>query len=305
VELAATNTNLASHLTYGAGSAVESGTFTDAASKATRSYAYAGINKANFSLLAVYYDIGPDYHPLDAYVAESDIRGPNLSGSLFTTVNPSAAVRQLQLTLNEDRYLDQSGEVRQSDSDITASVTFKDLVNVGLGQYLGSLRQYQIAFPQYTDGITYPYNSALVFATYRAGTPNSLSVSYSWGPFSTYFLQQLNFSVTHQFSKRYSAEVDFSQVGEHYLSGLIDSQVLRRLSLFGTLSRDETLSIAFRQIEGTGGFSAPGTNLAIGYYRRFGKGSTLNIEVGSPASSQTLNRYIIKWVQLIGSGAGE
>ena len=58
-------------------------------------------------------------------------------------------------------------------------------------------------------------------------------------------------------------------------------------------------------INGTGGFATPGRNLALSYQRRFRNGSTLFIEYGSPAAASTLQRTIVKYVLLIGPGAGE
>lgn len=305
VELIAANTNLTSKLSYGAATAVESGTFTTDAAQARRSLAFAGITKANYAVQAAYYDIGAQYHPLDAFVTQSDIRGPQINGSLFSTTSTTAPVRQLSLYGYADRYLDRSGAVHEADAGITGNVTFKNLLGVSLGQSLSSLRAYDSAYPVYAGGVTYPYDQTTISASYRAGTPNTAYAGYSWGAFGSFYLQQLNGSLTRQLSRRYSAELDYGQVEERSFSGVADGQVLRRLTVFGALSRDESINLAYRVIQGTGGFSVPGKNVALSYFRRFGAGSTLQAEIGSPAAARTLDRYVIKYVLLVGSGVAE
>lgn len=305
LELIANNTVHSSQLFYGGAVAFDSNSTVAAPSTATRSTAFLGVNKANYSLEGAYYDIGPQYQPTDAFLAQNDIRGPQLTGSLTTTTNPTNPIRNLSVNGYADRYLDDSGAVRESDSGITGGITFHDLLNISVGQSLSTLRQYAIAYPTYSGGVTSPYDQTSVYASFRSGTPNTEYVAYSWGDYPTYYLQQIDGSISHQFSTRYTGELDFGNVLERNLTGAADGQTLERLTLFGSLSKDQTLSLAYRVIEGNGGFSTPGTNLAVSYFRRFGKGNTLQAEFGSPAASRTLNRFLLKYVILIGAGAGE
>jgi hypothetical protein len=304
-ELALNNINLASQVSYGVGRALESGTMTSAVGEASRSYAYVGVAKPNYSIQGAYYDIGPDYHPTDAYVPQSDIKGPSLSGSLSSTPSDDSFIRSATAAASVDRYLDGSGAVREADSNISSTLTLHNLLAFTLAQSLSSLRLYQLAFPSYVGGLTLPYDQATAAISLRAGTPNTESVSYSWGPFGAFYLQQFNASITHQLSRRYSVEFDYSDVRERAFSSTSDGQSLQRLTLYGSLSRDESLSIAYRAIEGAGGYAVPRTNLAFGYLRRFKNGSTLQAEAGSPAAPRTLQRYILKYVLLVGSGSGE
>jgi len=124
-------------------------------------------------------------------------------------------------------------------------------------------------------------------------------------PYPAFYLQQVNGSLTHQVSRHFTAQFAYGQVLERNIVGNSNAQMLQRLTLFGSLSKDQTVSLAYRLIEGTGGFSSPGGNLALSYFRRFGKGNTLQFEFGSPAASRTLDRVILKYVILIGGGAGE
>lgn len=299
------NLNASSRIASGVSVALEDGAFTKNDGQATRSVAYTGVTRANYSLSAAYFDIGPEYDPINAYVSQSDIRGPVLSGSLTSTANARAAVRQYTASAYADRYVDESGAAREVDTGSNGSITFKDLLSLTFGQSLSSLRTYVTAYPTYSGGVTSPYDQTTLGASFRNGTPDTESASYSWGPYATYFLQQFDASITHAIAKTISAEFDYGNVNERAALDATNGQTLRRLSLLDAFSADQSIALAYRTINGTGGFATPGRNLALSYQRRFRNGSTLFIEYGSPAAASTLQRTIVKYVLLIGPGAGE
>ncbi len=304
-ELNLSNLNATSRIASGISVALEDGAFTKSARQATRSVAYAGVTRANYSLSAAYFDIGPEYDPVNAYVSQADIRGPVVSGSLTSTTNARSAVRQLTASAYADRYVDESGAAREVDTGSNGSVTFKDLLSFTFGQSLSSLRTYVTAYPTYSGGVTSPYDQTTLGASFRSGTPDTESVSYSWGPYATYFLQQFETSIAHAIARKISAEFDYGNVYERAALGAGNGQTLRRLSLLDAISANQSLSFAYRTINGTGGFATPGHNLALSYQRQFRNGSSLFIEYGSPAATSTLQRTIVKYVLLIGPGAGE
>jgi hypothetical protein len=214
-------------------------------------------------------------------------------------------VRQFGVSAYADRYVDESGAARQVDTGNSGSVTFENLLSLSIGQSLSSLRTYVAAYPNYRGGVTAPYDQTTVGASFRSGTPNTESISYAWGPYATYFLQQLEASFTHAIGKRASVELDYDNVDERAIRTAANGQTLRRLTLYDAISPDQYVGIAYRSIDGTGGFASPGRNLALSYHRQFGNGSTLLVEYGSPAAASTLQRTIVKYVLLIGPGAGE
>ena len=299
------NLNATSRIQSGVSVALEDGTFTKSEGKATRSVAYTGVTRANYSLSAAYFDIGPEYDPVNAYVSQSDIRGPLFSGSLTSTANASSAVRQYTASAYADRYVDESGAAREVDTGGNGSVTFRDLLSFTFGQSLSSLRTYGTAYPTYRGGVTSPYDQTTFGASFRSGTPDTESVSYSWGPYATYFLQQFDASLTHALAKTVSVEIDYGNVDERAALTAANGQTLRRLSLLDSISADQSIALGYRTIDGSGGFATPGRNLALSYRRQFHNGSNLFVEYGSPAASSTLQRTIVKYVLLIGPGAGE
>jgi hypothetical protein len=68
------------------------------------------------------------------------------------------------------------------------------------------------------------------------------------------------------------------------------------------LGADAQIALSLQNINGTGGFAAPGENLAISYHKRFKNQSQLYFEYGSPASYHTLQRFVLKYVYHIGEG---
>ncbi len=304
-EISLFNQNLASQIGYGATTAIESGALTSDSAQARKSTAYASVNKANYYAGVTYTHVGPDFNPTDAFTQQSDVRGPSIYGGLTSTPNTKASIRNMSIGAYGDRYIDRSGAVRESDASLYGSLTFKNRLSFGFSQSTSTLRSYTDYYPIYSDGTTSPYNQTSVSTSYRSGTPDNASLAYSWGNFSSMYVQQLRASVSHQFSQRYSANVVYNQVDERSFVGLADGQILRRISLRGALARDQTLDVAYRTIVGTGGFSRPGQNFALGYFRRFKSGSTLQAEIGSPAASHTLDRYVLKYVLFLGSGAGQ
>ncbi|HEV2262155.1 MAG TPA: hypothetical protein VGR69_07720, partial [Candidatus Rubrimentiphilum sp.] len=87
-------------------------------------------------------------------------------------------------------------------------------------------------------------------------------------------------------------------------TGAFDSQWLRRISLGALLGPNENLTFSLRSINGRGGFSPPGLNLAAAYHKRFRSGDELFVNFGTPAAPYTLDRFIMKYLFRVGGDAG-
>ncbi|MBV8340430.1 MAG: hypothetical protein JO343_10825 [Candidatus Eremiobacteraeota bacterium] len=86
--------------------------------------------------------------------------------------------------------------------------------------------------------------------------------------------------------------------------GVADGQQLRRLSISRGIGMDSSFGVQLRDVSGTGGFAAPGLNLAAIVPIRFSNLNELYLTYGSPASTATLDRFLLKYVFNIGSGSG-
>lgn len=71
-----------------------------------------------------------------------------------------------------------------------------------------------------------------------------------------------------------------------------------------SFGNNATIGIALRAINGTGGFAEPGTNLSLLYETRLKNQDLLYVEYGTSAASQTLHRFIVKYVFHAGGSTG-
>jgi len=62
--------------------------------------------------------------------------------------------------------------------------------------------------------------------------------------------------------------------------------------------------MSLRSISGNGGFASPGLNLAAAFHQRFRNNSEVFVNYGTPAANTTIQRWIVKYLVRIGSGAG-
>jgi len=279
------------------------------------------LNTQKFTAFAAYQDVGPQYSPIDGYTKLSDARGP-LGFFQYNGVG-TGAVKTYSFALLGDRFVNRAGQVRSSDSIEIASVTFKNLVSVSVGPSSSLLR---ITDPNSTstDGQSlFPFKQTNISLGYRDGTSTPTDASYSWGPFTSFCSQSSPHSTfcgkTNGFVRVDLRQFSLSTsrpIGKYILSGEyddnretavslgMDGQILRRFSVTRSLGSDASLSVSLRNISGTGGFAVPGTNAAAALHVHFHNQNELYFDFGSPASTRTLNRFILKYSIHLGGGAG-
>ena len=301
---------------------MDRGTFITDPSQADDFQISTGLQNAKQLLLLKYSDIGPEYAPLDGYVTENDIRGPQAFYQYTGAGGTNGIIKSYQLVMGGDRYLDRSGAVHESDWFSNASVTFKDLVTLQYGESTSLLRFYGnatldpngnlVAYPFYGPSTMLPFNQQTVYFGYRDGTPAPFDVMDSFGPFANgaglpVYLQQPMITTSHQFGA-YSVGLVYAGAVQHALPGSgalpLDSQWERSLSLSRSFGKNTSLAIGLRGINGDGGFAEPGTNLAVSFHERFKDLDELYVNYGTPASIATLNRFIVKYIFHIGGDTG-
>ena len=302
-EISGSYTNLRSRLLYAAGVSHDDNSLLGSAAS-DRSYLYVAQNQANVQSSAAYYDVGPNYSPLDSYVAVNDIRGPALSVAANSSENPRVFYKQITGYAYADRYVDHTGAARQADIVANGSLQLRNLLTFAVGTNLSELRDYAVPFPVYAEGVTTAYHQQSASIGYRLGTSDATSVSFSAGPYASRYLHQLDIASQRQIARSIDLSFEYHQ-NTFNSKAFDDGQILRRFSLFKTFSTDESVGLNYRVVSGSGGFSQPGTNVAALYKRRIGKDSKLYVEIGSPAAPRTLNRVIVKYSQFLGGGAGE
>jgi Domain of unknown function (DUF5916) len=290
----------------------ETGTDVSAASQAQDFQFSTGVQNAHTLVLFKYADIGPQYNPVDGYLTENDLRGPQFFYSYSGSGPKGGAIKSYQVLGGVDRFVDRSGAAHQADVFSNLSVTFKDQVTLQFGQTTSELRTYATSYPLYLGAQVLPYNSQAVVFGYKDGTPSPVDASYSWGPFANgqlqpVFLQQPSISTSHQFG-RWGLSFAFSGAIDHAMPGspalALDSQWERSLSITRSFGKDTSLALGLRGINGDGGFAEPGTNLAVSFHQRFKNLDELYVDYGTPASIATLNRFIVKYIFHIGGDTG-
>ncbi len=280
-------------------------------------------HKGDLEFNGGYFDVSPNYNPIDGYTANSDIRGPYFYAN---AIGASPAIKNYSVFFTMDRFLDDSGAVHQADEQFFANATFKDLFSLdGAGVAVGELRSYGVpagpgcsgpvlftssftGYPCYLDGVTQPFNLYQIPVGYRDGTPSPVDVNYSWGPFGDNYVHLFTMTTSRQLTRRLSLGLEYDGTYERaFANGELDSQWLRRISLGYNLTNESSLSLELRDINGLGGFATGyqvGNNLAVAFHQRFPQGDELYVNFGSPASGATLDRFIVKFVLHAGADEG-
>jgi hypothetical protein len=278
----------------------ETGTLIPDASQAISTTAFIDHQGPTHEGLLGFRDIGPLYHPVDGFTVISDIRGPAFSYSVFGAGPPSSPIKDGNIYLFWDRYFDRSGAVHKADAGFSAFADLKNNYSISLGTTQTELRSYdgnfQTGYPFYRNPRNQRFDVSYAGLTYRPNSPAPINAQYSWGPFGDYYLQQINSSMTRPLGTRYTFSLEYDGTLEHFYSGPADGQWLRRVSFGWSIDRNSTLSVALRNISGTGGFASPGTNLSASLHRLFESGDELYLSFGTPASTQTVNRFLVKYV---------
>ena len=264
-----------------------------------------GLHNQHWNVQGIYQNIGPDYAPLDGYTAVNDIRGPGAIAGYANVGSAQSAIQSYSFSVFGDHYFDRSGNVRQADVNAFYSLTFKNLISVSGFFGPSELRSYEQGYPVYSDGVTYWYNRRQIALGYKNNTASPIDVSYTWGPFGGYYVQQTASSISRIYGP-YGITLEWDGNIERMAAGapIFNSQWLRRVSLSRSFGRNASLALSFRSINGTGGYSEPGANLALLYEQRFVNADMLYLEYGTPAAPATLHRFIVKYVFHMGGATG-
>lgn len=319
VEVGAKGRNLNTRFVWSFDTALERGTWVPQGVAHSTS-TYVGVHRENYVTLVGFADLSPNYNPIDGYTIDSDIRGPfgfvNLVGS-------TASMKNWGLFLGGDRLRDRSNAVHQADAVALVNATFKNKFSInGAGPTISMLRGYDVpsgpnctgpsagtnffsGFPCYRNGRTLPFNLMSLPVGYGDGTPTPVDVSANWGRFGTSELHLYTASTSRPLGSRATLGLEYDGTYERdRVTGALESQWLRRISLGVNTGSDSNLSISLRGINGVGGFAPQqGLNLAGAFHMRLRNGD-LYVNFGTPAAGATLDRTIVKYVVRAGGDAG-
>jgi len=325
--------NLKTGFVWALSQAFENGSWVPSPGFARSFNGFVDVHKPFYETLIGYNDISPNYNPIDGFTTLSDLRGFNF---FFSPQGSTRALKNWNIFAYADRFFDRSGAVHQADTQLFVNATFKNGFSLnGVGPAVGLLRSYALDDPGRTDPVThariypggcadpnlpfgsftgYPnyfcgrsdrFNLLQVAVGYRDGTPRPLDFLFAEGPFGANFTHLYQLTTSRPLGTRYSISAEYDGTVERSLAtGAFQSQWLRRITLGETLGPDSNISFSLRTISGLGGFATPGVNFSASYHRHFLTGNDLYINFGTPASTTTLNRLIVKYVLRVGGGAG-
>ncbi len=316
--------NLHNGFVYGATYAGERGSLTGTPRLAYKAQDYIDVHRQNYEINVVYTDIGPNWNPPIGFTNLADLRGLGSYFDLNGNPPPTSPLKRAELFLFADRLVDRSGAAHEIDSFANLDLLFRNQIHLQLTPSVSALRLYDggrqaVGYSVgYRDGVTVPFNSHGISLGYKDGSPTPLDASFSFGPFTTFtpdgfarptYLRQFSLSTSHPLGTRWTVGLEYDGTLEQFPPGdalgmAHDGQFLRRLTFGESLGTDANLSLSLRAINGTGGFAAPGINLAGSYHRRFKNDSELFVNYGTPAANVTLERWIVKYLVRFGSGAG-
>jgi hypothetical protein len=295
--------------------AFESGSYVADPGHAQQLNIWQDVKRANYEFFVDYGDVTPNYNPIDGFTILSDTRGwvydLNLNGS-------SPEFKNYQMSFAGDRFVDETGAVHQADTFVVLKTVLQDQLSISLEPHDGVLRSYATqdpgelgcsdptlphtsytGFPNYYCGQTDWFNQFTVGLGYRDGTQSPVDFQYAEGPFGGTYLQQYSLSSSRPLSSRFSVAAEFAGTyGRTISDGMLDSQWLRLISLGENLGRDSNIALELRSINGTvnGLTTVPGVNLAVSFHNKFAGGNELYLAYGTPAATQTLNRFIVKYI---------
>jgi hypothetical protein len=257
-----------------------------------------GINTATTFLAVDYRDVSPNFAPLDGYTSINDLKGPRFIYTYMGVGGKHGSIKSWNASAIVDRYVDHSGAVREYDANWGAGVTFNNQLSVNLFGGPSGAR-----FTPGSGGPLIPFTLTQVGLGYKDGTPSPIDASYAWGQFGGFYLQQITTGISRQIGL-YGISLAYDGTLEHALTLPINSQWLRRISLTRSFGRDTSLAIGIRGINGTGGYTVPGTNIALSFNHRFANQDQVYLDFGAPEAPQTLHRFIMKYVFHMGGETG-
>jgi len=284
---------------------------------------FVDVHKGNYEVFLGYRNVGPMWNPIDGFTNLPDVNGPiayfDLNG------NPKGGIfKRVEFFITGDRLVDRSGAAHEADFSANVDFQLRNQLHLNFGPGYSAVRLYQnglaaVGYPVgYAGGVTVPFYFHNVTVGYKDGTPTPIDLYAQWGPFATFnangtvrptYLSLYTISTSHPIGRKLSLGFEYDGTLETFPTSnptvtTRDGQNLRRVSLTEALGDESSFSMSLRSISGNGGFAAPGINLSAAYHQRFRNSSEVFINYGTPAASTTIQRWIVKYLIRVGSGAG-
>jgi len=255
---------------------------------------------------ADYQYIGPQFNPVDGFVAQNDINGYDVFYHHTYNFKPNAVLHDVFLSTFGAEFHNKAHERSQEDENVQVNFDFKNLATVRV--YLS-----EFAVRTFADEFL-PFDTNGFIAGYRYATATPTYVSFNGGPYYHGKLDSWTYVTTLQAAPRVHLRLETDE--DAYLSSYPGERRtnywLDRASLDWQLSRDASFALGARRILG---IAAPNSfvpvsltpvsagNVSLAFHLLQQKNEFF-VVYGDSNSLATTPALFIKWIHYFGAPKG-
>jgi len=269
--------------------------------QAQRYEAGAAYYTPNSGIYAALRKVGKYFNPFDGIVQHPDIAGYDVNGYRDFQLNPKGTITDVTINGNVDRYHAQTGELDQTDTGVSLSVTTRSLFNVQAST--GS--SYLLLAP----GLFAPVNQQGVQLGYNLNSNAPDWISFNTGRFGPGRLNSWNRTFSLHAGARGLITVEADDTQQFADAGPTYTQWLERLSYAYQSGANQSFALGVRRIIGTppmltsAPFFVDGWNLSAAFHRKV-PGGEIYAVYGDAAAFSTSPQFIVKWIRYVGADKG-
>jgi hypothetical protein len=269
--------------------------------RAQRYEACASYYTPTSSISAAIRKVGEYFNPVDGIVQHPDIAGYNINFSKQFKNASTAAITEVDLSGNLDRYQGYQVGLNQSDSSLTVQAFTKTLFS--MSYTLGS--SYVLVAPNLFSPVSQPG----VTLSYNAQSAMPTSITYDVGNFGPGKVVSWFRSSTVRAGPRGLFTVEADNTDQFTSTGLRNTQWLERASLAYQSGPDSSFAFGVRRIIGAQPTLATAFpyenawNISAAYHRKTRRGEVYLV-YGDAAAFSTVPQLILKYIQYVGAEKG-
>ena len=298
------HTHVGAYLDYGA----ESGTFVARGSEGT--YYQTGFLYSTATAVGVvaWQHLGADFAPLDAYVAQNDVTGPEAYAMRTFPFKAQTILHDVSISSYGASYRDDAGQPSQNDLSNQVNVDFSNLVTVHAYDSESAVRTQAGAFLPF-DG-----NGGLVGYKFNTATPSY--IDFVGGPYYHGKLDAWTYLTTVPVVPKLhvTLETDRNTYFTAYPGESSGTQWLERATVDYQLNRETQFDVGLRRIIGPNlpvsyappdftPVDASNVTAAFHFLSRGGR-SEIYLVYGDPNSLATTPAFFAKYILYLGAPKG-
>ncbi len=298
------HTHLGTYLDYG----TESGSFVSDGAQGT--YYQTGIIYATATTTGVvaWNHIGADFSPLDAYVSQSDISGPEAFGMETVPFKAKTILHDMSLQIYGAEYKNHLEQPSQNDLSTQVNADFSNLLTVHAYYAESAVRTFANEF--------LPFDSSGAAVGYKFNTATPTYVQYSGGPYYHGNLDAWTYLATLPVAPKVhlTLEADRNSYETSHIDETSVTQWLERGTVDYQINKETQFDIGVRRIIGANlptsyappdftPLDAGNVTAAFHYLSKSGR-SEIYLVYGDPNSLVTTPAFFAKYILYLGAPKG-